>query len=585
MPSFRRTRTAGALTLALVLPLAACGGGDDDAAKPGAPADSGKASALTFGVDDTAVGPAPAIPGAVPGGTVRVLDDSDVAHLDPARVYVTTYNLVTNLISRTLTGYRQADGKVTLVGDLATNTGVTKDGGRTWTYTLRDGVTWEDGTPVTSADVKYGLERTFVPDYSEGPAYVQEWLTGTSDYHKVYTGPYGGKHLAAIRTPDAKTVVLKLAKPQPDLPFALALASGAPVKQSKDTKAKYDQRPFASGPYKIANRKIDKSMTLVRNTAWKPESDPLHYQYPDTYDFEFGDQRLAQYQRLIAANGQDASAVPLFADVPPELLAQVTSNPDLMALVRQDLTPFNYQFTINWKRVTNLEVRKALLQAFPKQQLRQIAGGPVIGDLATTLGGPTLVGHENDDIFGVKPEGDPVQAKATLTAAGKVGQKIVYAYANTDTQQKMAVALAQAWKAAGFDVVTKPVSDKNYYDEIGHLDNKFDVYQTGWGFDWPSGSTVYIPLFDSRRIAEEGTNYGFFSDPKVDAEIDRILGLTDPVAAGKAWAGLDRTILAEVPAIPYLYIKNFQLTGPKIGNAHIDLVLGSINLNGLYVRS
>jgi peptide/nickel transport system substrate-binding protein len=580
----RSRRTLGALTLALALPLGACGGGGDGDSKPEAAKATGPAKALTFGVDDNAVGPAPAVDGAVSGGTVRVLDDVDLAHLDPARVYVTTYNLVTNLISRTLTGYRQGDGEVTLVGDLATNTGVTKDGGKTWTYTLRDGVTWEDGSPITSADVKYGLERTFVPDYAEGPTYVQEWITGRADFRKVYTGPYGDKHLDAIRTPDAKTVVLKLAKPQPDLPFALALASGAPVKKSKDTRAKYDQRPFASGPYKIGSRKIDKSMTLVRNEAWKPETDPLHYQFPDRYEFVWGDQRLAQYQRLIAGNGADAAAVPLFADVPPELLAQVTGSPDLMALVRQDLTPFVYQFSINQTRVKDLEVRKALLQAFPKQQVRQISGGPPIGDLATTLGGPTLVGHEPDDIFKVPPQGDPAQAKATLEAAGKLGTKIVYAYSQTDTQEKMAVAIAQAWTAAGFEVVTKALSDKTFYDEIGHLDNKYDVYETGWGFDWPSGSTVYPPLFDGRRIAEQGTNYGHFSDAAVNKEIDRIRSLTDPVEAGKAWAALDRTLLAKVPGIPYLYIKNFQLTGPRIGNAHIDLVLGSINLNGLYVK-
>jgi peptide/nickel transport system substrate-binding protein len=577
-------RTLGALSLALALPLAACGGNGKSESKPQAGQAPDAAAALNFGVDDKAVGPAPAVPGAVSGGTVRVLEDSDVAHLDPARVYVTTYNLVTNLISRTLTGYRQSDGKVTLVGDLATNSGVTKDGGKTWTYTLRDGVTWEDGSPITSADVKYGLERTFVADYSEGPTYVQEWLTGRPDFRKVYAGPYGGKHLDAIRTPDAKTIVLKMVKPQPDLPFALALASGAPVKKSEDTRAKYDQRPFASGPYKIASRKIDKSMTLVRNTAWKPESDPLHYQYPDSYDFEFGDQRLAQYQRLIAANGADAAAVPLFSDVPPELLTQVTGNPALMALVRTDLTPFVYQYSINQTRIKDLEVRKALLQAFPKQQIRQISGGPPIGDIATTLAGPTLVGYEPSDIFKVPPQGDPALAKATLQAAGKLGQKIVYAYDKTDTQEKMAVAIAQAWTAAGFNVVKKALSDKNYYDEIGHLNNKFDVYETGWGFDWPSGSTVYPPLFDGRRIAEEGTNYGQFNDPAVNKEIDRIRTITDPVEAGKAWAALDRTILAEIPAIPYLYIKNFQLTGPRIGNAHIDLVLSSINLNGLYVK-
>jgi len=94
---------------------------------------------------------------------------------------------------------------ITLVGDLATDTGRTTDGGKNWTYTLRDGVAWEDGSPITSADVKYGLEREFVSGYSEGPTYFQSWIAGTDDFGSVYSGPYAGKTLDAIATREFAT--------------------------------------------------------------------------------------------------------------------------------------------------------------------------------------------------------------------------------------------------------------------------------------------------------------------------------------------------------------------------------------------
>ncbi|GAA0614326.1 ABC transporter substrate-binding protein [Sporichthya brevicatena] len=579
-----RFRSASALTLVLALALSACGGGNDDASAPGTSPDE-KPAAVAFGVDDNAVGPAPPVEGATPGGTVRVLDDSDIAHLDPARIYVNTAGMVAGLMMRTLTGYRQVDGKVELVGDLATNTGVTKDNGKTWTYTLRDGVTWEDGSPITSADVKYGIERTFFSGYAEGPTYLQEWLTGRTDFRKVYAGPYNGQSLKAISTPDEKTVVLKFPKAQADVPFALTMVSTGPVRKSNDTRGKYDQRPFASGPYKIGSRQIDKSMTLVRNEAWKAESDPIRYQYPDKYEFLWGDQRLAQYQRIIAGNGGDAAAVPLLANIATELLAQVTGNPDLNRRMVAGYTPFVFYFAINTLRITDVEVRKALLHAVPRQQMRQIAGGPIVGDFANTISGPTLVGHEDSSVHGATPAGDPAKARSILEAAGKVGQKIVYAYPQTDDQERIAVVVERALSEAGFEVVTKRLSVKNYYDEIGKLDAKLDLFQGGWGWDWPGGGTVYPPLLHSSRAVELGTNFAHFRNQEIDAEIDRISTITDPVAAGKEWAELDRKVMALVPMIPYRYDRAVQLAGERIGNATLDVIFGIINLNGLYVKS
>ena len=82
------------------------------------------------------------------GGTITVLQQADFEHLDPAQNYVNVQQITALLFLRGLTVFREhPDGSFELVGDLATNTGVTNDGGRTWTYTLRDGLKYEDGRP------------------------------------------------------------------------------------------------------------------------------------------------------------------------------------------------------------------------------------------------------------------------------------------------------------------------------------------------------------------------------------------------------------------------------------------------------
>src|SRR5205823_3594233 len=96
------------------------------------------------------------------GGTLRLVT-SGVDSLDPARSYSPSVWNVMRLYTRQLVTFAPAGGPAgtRLVPDLATGLGRTRDGGRTWTYTLRSGLRWEDGSPLTSRDVKYGIERLF----------------------------------------------------------------------------------------------------------------------------------------------------------------------------------------------------------------------------------------------------------------------------------------------------------------------------------------------------------------------------------------------------------------------------------------
>ncbi|MGQ0465409.1 MAG: ABC transporter substrate-binding protein [Sporichthyaceae bacterium] len=576
----------------VALAVAGCGGRGETAADgpapgatPGSTAGSGGAlPKFNYTIDNAATGPAPAVPGATAGGTIRVYDEVDYQHLDPARIYTTYENTASLLISRGLTGFRQQGTDVTLVGDLATNTGVTTDGGKTWTFTLRDGVAWEDGAPITAEHVKYGIERSFAKEYNEGPTYLQTWLTDNPDYRKVYDGPYAGRALDAVKAPDAKTVVFSFNKPRPDVPFALSLPASSPVRKDKDTKDLYTKKPFASGPYRIVEHQADKSMSLVRNDAWKPESDPIRTNYPDKFEFVFGERPVDSNRNLIGAAGDYAYGMTVGNLVSQEVLPQVLNSPELVARTVSGLTPGMEYIALNTKRITDVRVRKALLYAYPRAQARQASGGPDIGDFASTLSSPTLIGHESYDLYNAPPEGDPVKAKALLEEAGMVGMNIVHAYRATEQNERRSIVVRQALEKAGFVYVAKPLPPKTGNDEIRNPNNSFDMYYASWFADWPSGSTVFVPLLDGRQIRQGSYNTSFFDDPAINAEMDAIQQLTDPIEAGKRWAALDRRIMEQVPMIPDLYTKTRRLFGPKVGNVTLDAVLGKASLNKVYVK-
>src|SRR5260370_19342177 len=175
--------------------------------------------------------------------------------------------------------YKSCPGKCGLqvVPDLATGPGVVSDHGLTWTYHIQPDVKFEDGTPVTSADVKYAVERTFDRSlFPLGPSYFTLLL---APQKPAYPGPYKDRSknimgLQAVQTPNATTIVFHLAKPFADFNYVTAIPQTAPVPPNKDTGANYQLHPWSTGPYKFQSYQLNKQLTLVPNTFWNPATDP-----------------------------------------------------------------------------------------------------------------------------------------------------------------------------------------------------------------------------------------------------------------------------------------------------------------------
>jgi len=131
--------------------------------------------AINVDTRGTAPAPAPPIEGARVGGTLFVLEAAAPEHLDPQQISTPDALTIGTVLFRHLTNYIEdpKGGRLQLVGDLATNTGETTDGGRTWTYHLRDNIAFQDGTAITSKDIAYGIARSFGTYGQHGPQLVQ----------------------------------------------------------------------------------------------------------------------------------------------------------------------------------------------------------------------------------------------------------------------------------------------------------------------------------------------------------------------------------------------------------------------------
>ncbi|GGO85970.1 ABC transporter substrate-binding protein [Wenjunlia tyrosinilytica] len=595
-PNMRRTHAIVIAIAAGSLVLTACGGDSNGGSKEKTKSDKDAAqqqAQIPLGDQAASTGPAVEVPGATPGGRIRVYQRDNFDHLDPAQIYVSDEGLLATLYTRQLTTYKTDDkGRKTLVGDLATDSGTVSDGGKTWKFTLKDGIKFEDGKPITSADIRHSIERMYAKFITDGPTYVQQWLSGAgTEYRKALPdGPYKGKHLpkTVLDTPDAKTVVFHFTSPQPDAPFALAMAAYGVVEKAKDTKEKYDTKPVSTGPYRIASFKAGKSMTLEKNPGWDPKTDPFRHQYVDGFDITFNHQTSDSTKRLIADNGEAQTALSFTNAVDPLQTKDVLSNAAAKKRTVIGYQPYVWQMNFNMDRITDKRIRDAITYAIPDVQLVRLNGGSYGGEIAGGLLAPTVPGYEKGyDPYGKikKPNGDLAKAKELLKAAGKENMKLVYGYANTEVGQKEAVVIADALKKAGFNVQKKEIDSATWYSQMGKVKNGLDIYRTGWGQDWPSASTVIPPSYDGTQIQDGASNYSHINDEHVNAEIKRIGRITDIKQATKQWSKLHHYIVEKVnPAAPLFFTKQFQIYGSKIGGAQYSDTINYIDPTRLFVK-
>ncbi|MEV5364597.1 ABC transporter substrate-binding protein [Streptomyces cellulosae] len=593
-----RTRTARAIAVAIVagsLTLTACSGNDKGDGK-GTDAKSQKDAAeqqdpVVYGDAAASTGPAKDVEGAKQGGFINVYMQSDLTHMDPGQIYVSDAGQFSNLIHRGLTNYQEdAEGNLTVVGDIATDAGQSSEGGKVWTYKLKDGIKDEDGNPITSADVRHTIERLYSKVIFDGPTFVQSWLSG-NDYRKALPdGPYKGKHLpdTVLETPDDKTVIFKFSQPRPDLPQALAMAGYSIVPAKQDTKAKYDKAPAALGPYKIAEYKPGKSMKLVKNDQWDPKTDAVRHQYVDGFNFTNTVSQASQTKRLISDQGEAKNAIQFTDPVDPAQMADVVTNPETKKRTIAGYQPYVWQLTFNLDRIKDKKVRDAITYAIPSQSMVQADGGRYGGEVAGGLLAPTLPGFDPTyDPFGKlkKPNGDIEKAKELLKEAGvKEGTKLTYAYSNTPRGQAQQVILKDALEKLGFDVQSKEIDRASFYEQIGKVKNPYDLYMTGWGQDWPSPSTVITPVYDGELIADGASNYSHINDKQVNELIQKALK-QEPEEAAKTWEQAHHRIVEEInPAAPVYYSKQLQLYGSNIGGARYSTESSYINITDLYLK-
>ncbi len=530
--------------------------------------------------------PAAPVEGATPGGKLTIMQEGDFEHLSPQQIYVSNALSYSLLFHRQLTGYIEdaKGGPLKLVGDLATNAGETTDEGKTWKYTLRDGVKFEDGTPITSKDVAYGIAISFSTYGVQGPQYLQSAL----DPQRAYKGPFDSKgaEIPGVTTPDDKTIVFTFDRPHAELPYLVSYPTATPIQESKFNKEKYETSFQSTGPYKIKEYKRDAFLDLEKNPNWDPKSDPIRNQYVDTVHFEFTVDGESETNRLIASQGDDAAAI-MTGNVVPQKIAEVKADPEIMKRTLSAATPFVRYLYINTQRVTDVSVRQALNYAFDRDAYIKAIGGYDVAEPASTTLAPVVPGYKKFDEYpGANggSNGDVEKAKSLL--AGKTVPKLKFCFGNTPVNQTVMAVVQTGLARAGFTFSSAPIDPAAFYTTVGDKTTDCDLISGGWAQDFPDGDATLGVLFDGTKIVDKGNNnLGYFNDPAITAKIGELRTLADRSAAANQYGDLDQQIMKAAPVIPLRYDRFFAIHGSKVGGTFASPLWAHFNITGIYVKS
>ena len=382
----------------------------------------------------------------VTGGTLKIVGNADVDHLDTVGgYYTTTYTLERAFTRQLFANPASTDPAkaISVVPDVATdlptkaNGGLSADG-KTYTIHLRPDVMWNTSParPVTAQDFVLGFKRLCNPTQNSvgAPGYYEGVIVGMTEYCDAFAKvkpdvadfkTFMTTHdISGIKAVDNSTIQFTLVNPASDFPNILTLpfGSAAPVEYLNylPDSAEFRQHTISDGPYYIASYTAGQSYTLKPNPAWKQSSDPIRHQYLSEIDVTLGPDEAAVQQQIAAgtADMEWDTTVPT-ADVPQ---LKATKDPRMGIYANYDTNPFeifNLQSPNNGGALSKAAVRQALEYAVDKTAIGKIYGGPNLNTPLNQVIPPGNVGYKEFNLYQTPNDaGDPAKCKSLLAAAG-----------------------------------------------------------------------------------------------------------------------------------------------------------------------
>jgi peptide/nickel transport system substrate-binding protein len=507
------------------------------------------------------------------GGTLNLLAGGDCDSWDPARTYYGWCFNMQRLFTRTLIGFSKVDGNdFKLAPDLATDMGTHNANYTQWKYTLKPGLKFSTGKPITPNDIKYGIERLFATDVINGGP--SSYYINTIAHPANYKGVYKSGPLSSIKT-TKNTITFNLSTPYADFNYLMALPAAAPVPANVEggpnaKGATYTKHPVASGPFMIKSYTQNNEIVFVRNKYWKQSTDTIRHPKVDEVDLKI-DKNLDDIDQKLQSGQADARA-----DNGVELTFQskIEQDPNLKKNADDPVSSLVRYMAVMQSVITNVHCRRAIFYAFDKASALRALGGSPAGVVAHEMTPPGIEGYEpNYDEYpsGTGDLGNVDKAKQELQMCGKPsGFNVKFAYATpSDTAPNIFKAEQAALGKVGIKLQAVTSDASNYYNTfIGSprniVNQGIGMAIAGWGPDFPTGIGFFNSITNGKNILQTGnSNYASLNDPTVNKVLAEA---PSGKATEKDWQDLDHAIMKSATYLPFVYGKTLYYRNPRMTN-------------------
>ncbi|WP_371673186.1 ABC transporter substrate-binding protein [Streptomyces sp. NBC_00289] len=554
--STRRGALAAA-TVALTLTAAACSSSEGDSSSGPTASSSGTGSSA-FQAEHR-------------GGTLKLVAHAAAGSFDPQVNYTLQYWQLYQSMYDGLLAFKKVGGQqsFTVVPDLAAAMPKVTDGGKTYTFTLRKGISFSTGKALTTDDVVASFQRIFKVSSPTAGTFYNGIVGADACLKKPASCTLAG---GVTGDAAAGTVTVNLTAPDPEFPYKLAVPHAVVVPKDSPVKDAGTKPLPTTGPYMAASYDPNRALKLVRNPhfkEWSREAEPQGY--PDAIDYTFG--QTVESEVTAVENGQ---ADWMYDPPPADRLNEIGTKYAPQAHVNP-LTAFWYAtLNVNSAPFDNKLARQAINWAVDRSAVVRLYGGTNLASPACTILPAGFPGHVDSCAYS-KGDGttwsaaDLAKAKELVKKSGTAGQEVGIVVQDDDVNKSIGQYLQSLLTQLGYKAKLKPLSGNIQFTYIQNTRNKVQLALTSWYQDYPAASDFLNVLLSCASFhpgSDSSINISGFCDKGVDARMRTALKTaeTDQKGADRQWGAIDQEIMAQSPVVPLINPKLIDFTSTRLGN-------------------
>jgi peptide/nickel transport system substrate-binding protein len=505
------------------------------------------------------------------GGTLTILASSAFGVADPAQNYTLQEWAFLIDTHDGLVQFKRVGGTAgtQLVPDLATEIPQPTDGGKTYTFNIRKGIKFSDGTTMKPSDFVTTFERQFtVP----GPTSFYSGIVGADKCTPKKCDLSQG----VVADDNAYTLTIHLTAADPELLFKLALPFAYVVPGNTSPKLTGNNVPPGTGPYMWQSYDPNKEAVLVRNPyfkVWNPDAQPDGY--PDKIVEKYG---LQVSDEVTAVENDQADLVFAGDTIPSDRLNELGTQYADQTHVNALTADWYMALNTRTPPFNNPKARQAINFAFDRGAAVKLAGGSSLAVPTCQVLPPNFPGYvqycpytanATSDGSGPWTAPDYDKAKQLVQESGTAGTKVVV---NTDGPDKpFGEQMVSDLNKIGYKASLVVLAGSIQYPFVQNSKNsdKWQVAWSAWYQDYPAPSDFLNVLLGCGSIhpnSDASPNIAAFCDKGIQAKMDKALqtGVTDPEAANQLWAEVDHEVTDQAPWVDMYNPKQIDFLSSRV---------------------